>query len=184
MQGKNIVRMSPALLGRIGETANGVTEGSLVRGGHACTQRMLFAAGACRTDWCLRWPKPAAHSAAHLASPAPEVRLHLQIVQFVGTCTHYNQDLEWHVTHAILSNSLAVSSNETRAQRNEQVDDVMRKHALTHIGWLRQASVNCPLSTLDLDTQRVRFCAPGYRSPSMQLQTGMCMSAIAAQGPS
>ena len=79
----------------------------------------------------------------------------MQIVQFVGRSIPYNQDVEWHVTHAILSNSLAVSSNESRSQRNEQVDDVMRKHQLTHIGWLRQASVNCPLSTLDLDTQRV-----------------------------
>lgn len=31
MHGKNIVRISPALLGRIGETARLVTEGSLVR---------------------------------------------------------------------------------------------------------------------------------------------------------
>jgi hypothetical protein len=31
MHGKNIVRVSPALLGRIGETARKVTEGSLVR---------------------------------------------------------------------------------------------------------------------------------------------------------
>lgn len=38
MQGKNIVRLSPALLGRIGETARCVAEGSLVRVGaqNAC----------------------------------------------------------------------------------------------------------------------------------------------------
>ena len=80
----------------------------------------------------------------------------MQIVQFAGRAEHFNADVEWHVTHAILSNSLAVSSHETRSRRNEQVDAVMRSRGLTHIGWLRQASVSCPLSSLDLDTQRVR----------------------------
>lgn len=80
----------------------------------------------------------------------------MQIVQFVGKCIKYNEDSEWHVTQAILSNSLAVASHESRSRRNEQVDDIMHRKQLTHVGWLRQASVTCPLSTLDLDTQRVR----------------------------
>jgi hypothetical protein len=80
----------------------------------------------------------------------------VQIVQFAGKCMTYNDATEWNVTHAILSNSLAVSSAETRLKRNEQVDAVMHEHGLVHIGWLRQASKLCPLSTLDLDTQRVR----------------------------
>lgn len=90
--------------------------------------------------------------------------VHMQIVQFAGKCMTYHDATEWNVTHAILSNSLAVSSAETRLKRNEQVDAVMREHGLVHIGWLRQASKMCPLSSLDLDTQRVRVqsitCAP------------------------
>ena len=81
----------------------------------------------------------------------------MQIVQFAGKCMTYHDATEWNVTHAILSNSLAVSSAETRLKRNEQVDAVMHEHGLVHIGWLRQASKMCPLSSLDLDTQRVCF---------------------------
>lgn len=83
--------------------------------------------------------------------------MHVQIVQFAGKCMTYNDATEWNVTHAILSNSLAVSSAATRLKRNEQVDAVMHEHGLVHIGWLRQASKLCPLSSLDLDTQRVCF---------------------------
>jgi hypothetical protein len=88
--------------------------------------------------------------------------LAVQIVQFAGKCIVYDDAKEWNVTHAILSNSLAVSSAETRLKRNEQVDEVMARKQLVHIGWLRQASKSCPLSSLDLDTQRVRFCSVAH----------------------
>eukprot|EP00892_Ulva_mutabilis_P002242 jgi/Ulvmu1/12018/UM083_0031.1 len=106
MSNKCLVRVSPLLLGRVGEAAQKIDVGSL-------------------------------------------------IVQFAGRCVTYNDATEWNVTHAILSNSLAVSSPEMRLKRNEQVDAVMQVNQLVHIGWLRQASKSCPLSSLDLDTQRV-----------------------------
>jgi len=103
---KHIIRISPLLLGQIGDAAAALLEGSL-------------------------------------------------IVQFAGTCVAYSDAKEWNVTHAIISNSLAVSCPEQRTIRNRRVDAVMHAEGLTHVGWLRQASADCPLSSLDLETQRV-----------------------------
>lgn len=80
----------------------------------------------------------------------------MQIVQFAGQCVSFNDGQEWHVTHAVISNSLEVLEPAARAAHNRSVEELIRSENLTHIGWLRQASAACPLSSLDMDTQRVR----------------------------
>lgn len=103
---KQFVRISPILLGKIGDLAACLTKGSL-------------------------------------------------IVQFAGRRVSFNDGDEWHVTHGVVSNSTNVVGPEERAAHNQQVEKLMHSQSLTHVGWLRQASSGCPLSSLDLETQRV-----------------------------
>lgn len=84
----------------------------------------------------------------------------VQIVQFAGQCVTYNDGAEWHVTHAVVSNSLEVLEPAARAAHNRSVEELVKANNLTHVGWLRQASAACPLSSLDMDTQRVRRPLP------------------------
>ena len=84
------------------------------------------------------------------------MRVALQIVQFAGSFVQFDEEGEWHVTHAVVSNSLDVVDAEARQSHNRGVQQVVRDGGLSHIGWLRQVSDECPLSALDIDTQRVR----------------------------
>jgi len=121
------------MLGKLGDIAAEVTHGAVVRRRAAAVRRSLAS-------------RPRVDSRS----------LATQIVQFAGVCARFDDCDEWHVTHAVLSNSLDVVDMDARHAHNCEVEAVVRLNGLSHIGWLRQVSNDCPLSALDIDTQGVR----------------------------
>jgi hypothetical protein len=79
----------------------------------------------------------------------------VQEVQFVGQAVKQKEATQWVVTWALLSNSMAVSTQEEMCKRIECVRAFMHCHGLVHMGWLRIVSHGGPVNMSDIRKQKV-----------------------------
>jgi hypothetical protein len=81
-----------------------------------------------------------------------------QVVQFVGKEMTYNDATELLATRAILRTSLTLASGDRVLAESQQVDSMIKKHGLVHVGWLRMGPREQPLSLSDILIQQVLYC--------------------------
>jgi hypothetical protein len=76
----------------------------------------------------------------------------------VGTEMTYTDATELLVTRAIFRTSLTLATADLVLAESQQVDSMIRKHGLVHVGWLRMGPTDKPLSASDIITQQVTDC--------------------------